>query len=130
MIQSSSLRIRSRETRPGHFELTLEGRLDSAAADRLEEVVDTIVEGRARKILLDMAGVSFIASRGIGVVIGTYKRLRSAGGELAMSNLQAPVQKVFSITAALPQESIFTGEEEADSYFEAIQRQVREKDEG
>ena len=92
-MQSSSLKIQSRESRPGHFELALDGRLDSVAADRLEDVLDRLLESGAKRIALDMKELSFIASRGIGVVIGTYKRLRSDGGELIMSNMQGPVQK-------------------------------------
>ena len=126
-MQSSSLKIQSRESRPGHFELALDGRLDSVAADRLEDVLERLLESGAKRIALDMKELSFIASRGIGVVIGTYKRLRSDGGELIMSNMQGPVQKVFSITAALPRESIFASEAEADSYFAAIQRKERER---
>ena len=89
-------------------------------------MLEKLLESGAKRIALDMKELSFIASRGIGVVIGTYKRLRSAGGELIMSNMQGPVQKVFSITAALPRESIFASEAEADSYFAAIQRKERE----
>lgn len=126
-MQSSSLKIQSRESRPGHFELALDGRLDSVAADRLEDVLERLLQSGAKRIALDMKELSFIASRGIGVVIGTYKRLRSDGGELIMSNMQGPVQKVFSITAALPRESIFASEAEADSYFAAIQRKERER---
>ncbi len=126
-MQSSSLKIQSRESRPGHFELALDGRLDSVAAERLEDVLERLLESGAKRIALDMKELSFIASRGISVVIGTYKRLRSDGGELIMSNMQGPVQKVFSITAALPRESIFASEAEADSYFAAIQRKERER---
>ena len=71
-----------------------------------------------------MSGVSYISSRGLAVVITTIKKVRASGGKFAMAELQAPVRKVFEIAAALPEESVFASQEEADRYFDAIQRKV------
>jgi anti-anti-sigma factor len=75
-------------------------------------------------IQLNMSGVSYISSRGLGVIISTIKRVRAKGGKFAMTELQGPVRKVFEIAAALPEESVFASQEEADRYFDAIQRKV------
>jgi anti-sigma B factor antagonist len=71
-----------------------------------------------------MAGVGYISSRGLGVVISIIKRLHAHGGKFAMTELQPPVRKVFEIAAALPEESVFASPEEADRYFDAIQRKA------
>jgi len=71
-----------------------------------------------------MAGVTYISSRGLAVVITTIKKVRAGGGKFAMAELQPPVRKVFEIAAALPEESVFASQEEADRYFDAIQRKV------
>jgi anti-anti-sigma factor len=110
------------------FEIALEGRMDALSADRLEEALAPILAGSPRAVQLDMAGVSYISSRGLGVVISTIKRLHAHGGKLAMTNLQPPVRKVFEIAAALPEESVFASAEEADRYFDAIQRKTRGSD--
>ena len=124
LTNPSPLRIQSREPRPGFFELTLSGRIDAISADRLEETLGPILAASPRAIQLNMAGVSYISSRGLGVVITTIKRVRAAGGKFAMTELQAPVKKVFEIAAALPEESVFASQEEADRYFDAIQRKA------
>jgi len=124
MANPSPLRIQSRESRTGVFELVLEGRIDAISADRLEEALVPILANKPRAISVNMAGVSYISSRGLGVMVSTIKRLRSHGGKLAMTELQAPVKKVFEIAAALPEESVFASAEEADRYFDAIQRKA------
>ena len=124
MTNPSPLRIQSRETRTGVFELALSGRIDAVSADRLEDMLEPILAGSPRAIQLNMAGVSYISSRGLGVVISTIKRLHAHGGRFAMSELQPPVRKVFEIAAALPEESVFASPDEAERYFDAIQRKV------
>jgi len=118
------LRIQSREVRAGTFEVALEGRLDALAADRLELALAPLLAGSPRAVQLNMSGVSYISSRGLAVVISTIKHLRSHGGKLALSGLQPPVRKVFEIAAALPEESVFASPDEADRYFDAIQRKA------
>ena len=124
LTNPSPLRIQSREARTGVFELALAGRIDAISADRLEEALGPILAAKPRAIQLNMAGVSYISSRGLAVVITTIKRVRSAGGRFVMTELQAPVKKVFEIAAALPEESVFASQEEADRYFDAIQRKA------
>ena len=106
------------------FELALAGRIDSLSADRLEEALAPILASSPRVIQLNMSGVSYISSRGLGVIISTIKRVRAHGGKFAMTELQGPVRKVFEIAAALPEESVFASQEEADRYFDAIQRKA------
>ena len=106
------------------FEIALQGRIDAVSADRLEDALAPILAGSPRTLQLNMAGVSYISSRGLGVVISTIKRLHAHGGKFAMTELQPPVRKVFEIAAALPEESVFASAEEADRYFDAIQRKA------
>ena len=121
-------RIQSRETRTGVFEVALSGRLDALSADRLEDALAPLLATEPKALQLNLAGVSYISSRGLGVVISTIKRLHAHGGKFAMSELQPPVRKVFEIAAALPEESVFASPEEADRYFDAIQRKVTGSD--
>jgi anti-anti-sigma factor len=106
------------------FEIALDGRMDSLSADRLEETLAPILDSSPTAVRFNMAGVSYISSRGLAVVITTLKRLAAHGGKFAMSDLQPPVRKVFEIAAALPRESVFASAEEADRYFDAIQRKA------
>lgn len=125
LTNPSPLRIESRENRTGVFELVLGGRIDAVSADRLEETLAPILARSPKVVQLNMAQVSYISSRGLGVVISTIKRLHAQGGKFAMTDLQPAVKKVFEIAAALPEESVFASQDEADRYFDAIQRKAR-----
>jgi stage II sporulation protein AA (anti-sigma F factor antagonist) len=53
----------------------------------------------AHDITLEFAGVSFVDSSGLGVLVGAYKRLQGDGrGALHITGAQPAVRKVFEIT--------------------------------
>ena len=78
--------------------LTLAGELDLYSAPELERALAESLDAGARTIVLDMLGVTFLDSTGLGVVTGAAKRARSAGGELVLVIDRQDVLRVFRIT--------------------------------
>jgi len=74
------------------------GDLDLATASRLRtEFIDLVGHG-VRTITVDLGGLDFIDSTGLGVLVGGLKRLREHGGDLALRSPSASALKVFEIT--------------------------------
>ncbi len=67
------------------------GRLDASQAVRAGQVLDT-VHGSAQ---IDMKGLDYISSAGIGVLVKTQLRLQAAGHQLKLVNVQPRVKAVF-----------------------------------
>ena len=62
---------------------------------------DTIVELLAtghRKLLLNLAEVSYIDSSGLGILVGAYTTVRNQGGELQLLKLTKRVRDLLQIT--------------------------------
>jgi len=57
-----------------------------------------LVDQGATNILLDMKRVVYLDSFGVGVIMEIHRRVRSLGGALKLSGLQARVAKMVSIT--------------------------------
>jgi anti-sigma B factor antagonist len=110
--------------------MVLVGRLDSSSADLLEDEISKTLAREPEVLHFDLAALSYISSIGLGLVITALKRMRALGGQFSLGNLQPPIKKVFEIAAALPDESIFASVEEADRYYDSIQRQRREELDG
>jgi anti-sigma B factor antagonist len=119
------LSLSSSERSPQVFTLSLAGSLDSNTYSVLEQKVDYLIgEGEAKVINFDMAGVDYISSMGVRVILKAQKDLKKRGGHLTMMNLRPQIERVFKIINALPSLQIFSSIEELDDYLTEMQRQA------
>ncbi len=49
-------------------------------------------------VLLEMAGVSYMNSAGIGIIVDSFKKFRERGGHLAMCTLSPDIYRLFEVT--------------------------------
>ncbi len=88
----------ARHEEDGVAVLVLRGRLDQGSADLLHrEAMEVVGEG-GRALVVDMAGVDFIASVGIRALIRPSQALALQGGKLAVANLQPQLRDFFALT--------------------------------
>jgi len=73
------------------------GRITSATSDLLQNTIRTLMP-KTRYIVLDLSGVSYIDSSGLGAIVGIYLAVSRAGGELKVSNAQPRIRDLFQIT--------------------------------
>ena len=79
--------------------MLVRGEIDVATSPQLRNELNELVARGARVITLDFAGVSFVDSSGLGVLVGTYTRLRDDDeGSIRIVGAQPSVRKVFEIT--------------------------------
>jgi anti-sigma B factor antagonist len=71
------------ETHDASALLMLRGDLDLATAPALREALIEVLRG-CKSVVVDLEGVGFVDSAGIGILLGGLKRARSQGGELEL----------------------------------------------
>ena len=111
--------------------MRLEGRLDSATAPACEKKLMPLLQENVRTIVLDAAGLEYISSMGLRIVLEIRKQLAARKGHLVLAHLQPAVAQVFEVADILPRTGIFDSVESADIFLDAIQRreQVKGSDE-
>lgn len=92
-----SLRIGGRATAPLAI-LTVEGEIDAQSSRALVTGIDRAVAGGASVVALDVAGVTFIDSSGLGAVLGRHKRLAAVGGRLVLVAPTDETRRLLTIT--------------------------------
>ena len=122
-----ALDIKSHEKSPRVFEIQLAGNLDTQTHAQLESHVAMLLESKPRALAFDMAKLDYISSMGLRVVMQAMKSMKAAGGEIVLANLQPHVKKVFDIAKVMPPGSMFSSVKEADDYFDAMQKKVKEE---
>ena len=88
---------------------------DSATA--LRGAIRELVAGGSNKILLNLGGVKYIDSSGIGELIANYTTAGRNGGQLKLLNLTDKVQDLLVITKLLTVFDVYENEPEALSSF-------------
>ena len=78
--------------------MAVAGEVDLSTAPELKQALLETIEGGARRVLVDLSHATFIDSTTLGVLMGAVKRLRPAGGELAIACNDPNIRKIFEIT--------------------------------
>ncbi len=78
--------------------VSVTGELELATAPRLRQAVVSLVGDGRVDIVLDLGGVDFIDSIGLGVIVSTLKRVRSHDGRLVVSGAVPRVRALFELT--------------------------------
>jgi anti-sigma B factor antagonist len=83
------------------------------ASATLRTMVRGLVEQGRRKILLNLDDVDYIDSSGIGELVGAHTAVRSANGELKLTNLSRRVNDIMQITRLFTVFDVQTNEDAA-----------------
>lgn len=79
--------------------VSVAGELDLETAPRLRTLVDArLAHTGARHLLLDMAGVSFLDSSGLGAILGRYRTVSGAGGSMGIAGARTGVKRVLKLS--------------------------------
>lgn len=82
------------DSRPGYYYVTLQSDLDSATAEPIREALEQLVGTAAgARLVIDLAGVPFFDSAGLGALVSVYRSTRARHGEAASIVLVNPSQE-------------------------------------
>ena len=74
------------------------GELDVATSPRLRRRLDEAVDAGARDLRVDLTGVGFMDSSGLGALMAVQHRLQEHAGSITIVGAAAPVRKILEIT--------------------------------
>jgi len=120
--------IRTEQTEAGVVTVVPVGTIDSQTSENLDKEIERALGEPVKTLVLDMAGVKFISSAGIGAIIKAKASMNRKGGDLAMINVQAQVKKAFEILRLLPSLNVFEDRNDLDKYLSRVQRRMLGED--
>ncbi len=74
------------------------GELDAYTAPDLRDRLDELLENDRCWIVADLTELVYVDSTGLGILVGTAKKCRQAGGDLAVACDRRNVLKIFQIS--------------------------------
>jgi anti-sigma B factor antagonist len=98
---------------PGSTVVEVSGEIDVYTAPRLRETLVSLVDAGNYRLIVDMEGVEFLDSTGLGVLVGGLKRVRAHDGRIDLVCTQGRILRIFRITGLNKVFSIFDSVDDA-----------------
>ena len=98
--------------------LDMSGKITSGEGSvALRTAIRRLLEEGKKRILLNLAGVSYVDSSGIGELVSSYTAINKEGGQLKLLNLTQKIQDLLTITKLLTVFDTYESEAEALNSF-------------
>jgi anti-anti-sigma factor len=101
--------------------IALEGEVDVTGAPELRDLLAGSIVGGAR-ILLDLGGVSFVDSSGVGVLVTAHRKAAEAGAAFGLAGASTTVARVFELTRTNRLLSIYPTVDEGVAALAGVER--------
>lgn len=98
--------------------LVIDGNLTLGREDALRESIDTILGSGRSKILVDLTGMDYMDSAGLGELVASYRTVKRFGGMLKLLKPSDKVTESLTVTSLLPMFQVFSDQASAVKSFE------------
>ena len=85
----------------GKFFATLEGEMDTAAANEAEEVLKQLYNNEGKEVVFECKDLEYIASSGLRILINILKVTMAKGSRVVLRNVNDDIKNVFKLTGFL-----------------------------
>lgn len=97
----------------------LKGKLTLGSGDvRLRQIIRDLLDRGEKRIVLDLGGVSYMDSAGVGELVASYTTAEAQGAELKLLNLTAKIRDLLQFTQLITVFDTFDDEAEAVASFD------------
>jgi anti-sigma B factor antagonist len=77
--------------------LYIKGYLDAHTAPDLENAIQSLIDNKKFKIIVNFKDLTYISSAGLGVFMGFIEDIRKNGGDIKLTNMKPKIYRVFDL---------------------------------
>lgn len=94
--------------------IKISGQVRISTQNDFKDILDKVVEKHGNQpVIINMEGVVYMNSIGIGVIIDTFKKFKVMNGRLVLCSLLPDILNLFEVTKLNSYLEIYTSESEA-----------------
>ena len=98
--------------------IDMDGRITlGEGSNLLRDLIGEKLDSGHKKIVMNLAGINYMDSTGLGELVSGYRQVKSQGGELKLLNLNKKVSDLLQITKLYTVFDIHSDEAEAVASF-------------
>ncbi len=96
MLKNNCLLSMSEEN--DELKIIISGEIDHHSAVWVRNEIDAkISEMRPKEAVMDLSGIDFMDSSGLGLIMGRYTKMKAVGGELTLLDPSERLMKIFKL---------------------------------
>ena len=120
MQEGETVRIQTEDATECRTICRVSGELDAYTAPDLRDTLDELVAEDKCWIVADLTELTYLDSTGLGILVGTAKKCRQAGGDLAVACARKNLLRIFQISGTQEILNVLPDEEAATARLEAV----------
>ncbi|MCX6343996.1 MAG: STAS domain-containing protein [Armatimonadetes bacterium] len=78
--------------------LEIKGEIDVYTAPQFKEAIDGVLSRGQKRLIINMAGVTYMDSSGFGALLSATKRLRPVGGTVSLVQCNNAIDRILKTT--------------------------------
>ena len=79
--------------------IKLAGQVRISTQNEFKDLLDDLVkENEGKTVIMNMDGIIYMNSAGLGIMIDTYKKFKEMRGRMVLCNLLPDIMKLFEVT--------------------------------
>jgi anti-sigma B factor antagonist len=78
--------------------LPLKGEIDLHVSPSVTASINSMIEKKPQRLVVDLSGVTYIDSAGLAALIGAMQKVEGYGGKFLLAGLQETVRSIFEIS--------------------------------
>lgn len=99
LVSGADFRVEEEHPREGAVVLAVYGDVDLHSADQLADRLGAAIDRRPSSLVVDLSGVTFVDSQGIGALLRGTRRFEGNEGRFRLVVPSSDIRRVFEITA-------------------------------
>lgn len=98
----------------------VQGEIDVYTSPRVKETIHELIDAGHFNLVVNLDGVRYIDSTGLGVLIGALKKVNEKNGKIVLIITDPQINKIFNITGLVKIFPIFKDQAEALKSFAGV----------
>jgi anti-anti-sigma factor len=87
--------------RDGNLIIAPTGRIDTATSSEFDHHLSSVIERGDIHLIVDLGSLEYISSTGLSAFLSAAKKIRAAGGRIALAGLNSRIRLVFEMSGFL-----------------------------
>jgi anti-anti-sigma factor len=91
--------VESKQLENGTAVITISGRLSlGGETEKLDAALTKLLADERKNVILDITGLDYVDSSGVGMLVSCLTKLKKAGGEMKVAGASPRIRRIFTMT--------------------------------